>query len=194
LILTSILISYFSQKKIKMTAALPVSLLLPIDCAVTSHKVWEVVEATKRVNDVYQNTQVVLRQHIFQQQFLASVTQQIVDVEAEAEASFLNETAFTTETYRAAREAHGLLGKSLELLKTLNAVGVNLGKLPQGYHPLVKALRQLFQTLTDCHAHLSARFDEMDKVQKGVTPSKYLQRVTGAERWRSRPSVYEYQV
>jgi hypothetical protein len=177
-----------------MTAALPVSLLLPLDCAVTSHKVWEVVEATKRVNDVYQNTQAVLRQHIFQQQFLASVTQQIVDVQAEAEASFLNDTAFTTETYRAAREAHELLGKSLELLKTLSTMAINLEKLPTDYHPLVEAVRQLFQTLTECHAHLTARFDEMDKIPEGVTQSRYLQRVTGAERWRSRPSVYEYQV
>jgi urease gamma subunit len=177
-----------------MTAALPISLLLPIDCAVTSHKVWEVVEATKRVNDVYQNTQVILRQYIFQQQFLNSVTQQIVEVQAEAEASFLNSTPFTTETYREAREAHELLGKSLEMLQTLSAIDINLEKLPQDYHPLVKAVRQLFQTLTQCHAHLSTRFDEMDAMQPNVTQSKYLRRVTGAERWNSRPSVYEYQV
>jgi hypothetical protein len=177
-----------------MTAALPISLLLPMDCAVTSHKVREVVEATKRVNDVYQNTQAVLRQNIFQQQFLNSVTLQIVEVQAEAEASFLNSLPFTTETYRDAREAHELLGKSLEMLQTLSAIDVNLEKLPKDYHGLVKAIRQLFQTLTQCHAHLSARFDVMDTSKPNVTQSKYLRRETGAERWNSRPSVYEYQV
>lgn len=177
-----------------MTAAVPVAFSQPMVCATTSRKVWQVVQTTKSVNDVYQNTQVLLRQYIFQQQFLKNVTTQVLDASKEAEISLLNNRAFTTETYREAREAHELLGKCLEVLKILSTADINWFKLPQDFHPLVHAVRQLFLTLTKCHAHLAARFAEMDKMPANVNPSKYLSRETSAERWASRPSVYTYQV
>jgi hypothetical protein len=177
-----------------MSTALPVTLLLTKDLATTSRKVWQVVEATKRVNDVYESTEVLLRATIFQQPFLKGITQQIVEVSKEVTNTFLNHAPFTTETYREAREAHELLGNCLEILTKLREMTTDWERFPKDYHPLLQAVRQMFQTLTECHAHLSNRFDEMDAVQSDVTQSKYLRRVKGSERWNSRPSVYEYQV
>jgi hypothetical protein len=177
-----------------MTATAPVTSFRPTDCITTLRKVWQTVQTTKRVNDVYQNTQVLLREHIFKQQFLNAVTKEVHDVCKEAETNFINSEPFPIETYREARETYDLLSECLETLTILSNVEINWVKLPRDFHPLVRAVRQLFLTLTKCHAHLSARFAEMDKMHANINPSKYLSRETSAERWASRPTVYTYQV
>lgn len=168
-------------------AALPHMMYVP-----TSRKVLSVVQTTKSVGEVYLFSQELHIKEIFRQPFLDEITEKILNLSQETEGYFLHEEPFTPETYRDAREAHELLGQSIEQLHFLNNAELNLNKFPVEVHPLVKAVRQLFLVLTKSYEHLSNRFEKMDMLSEELEQSKYLRQVTGAERWALRPSVHQY--
>jgi hypothetical protein len=176
-----------------MTALAHVA-LPPLMYVPTSRKVLSVVQATKSVGEVYLYSQELLVNDIFRQPFLDEITQKIINLSKETEVNFLHDEPFTPETYRDAREAHALLGQSIELLNFLNNADLNWNKFPLEVHPLVKAVRQLFNVLTKSFEHLSNRFEKMDAPSKDLAQSKYLRQVKGAERWALRPSVHKYVV
>lgn len=176
-----------------MTALAHVA-LPPLMYVPTSRKVLSVVQTTKSVGEVYLFSQELLIKEIFRQPFLDEITEKILHLSVEAEKNFLYEAPFTPESYRDAREAHELLGQSIELLNFLNNAELNWNKFPLEVHPLVKAVKQLFWVLTKSYEHLSNRFEKMDTPSEALEQSKYLRQVTGAERWTLRPSVHQYVV
>jgi hypothetical protein len=176
-----------------MTALAHVA-LPPLMYVPTSRKVLSVVQTTKSVGEVYLHSQELVIKDIFKQPFLDEIKKNILNLSKETEKNFLHDEAFTTESYRDAREAHELLGQSIKLLNFLNNTDVNWEKLPLEIHPLVNAVRQLLGVLTKSYEHLSNRFEKMDTPSDDTVQSKYLRQVTGNERWALRPSVHQYVV
>jgi hypothetical protein len=168
--------------------------LPPLMYLPTSRKVLSVVQTTKSVGEVYFNSQELLIKEIFRQPFLDEITQKVLNLSKETEEDFLHDEAFTPENYRDAREAHELLGQSIKLLNFLNNTNVKWDKLPLEVHPLVKAVKQLFEVLTKSYEHLSNRFAKMDAPSDEAMQSKYLRQISGDERWALRPSVHKYVV
>lgn len=170
----------------------------------TSHRVENVVQTTEHVRNFYAQAAITEREssfkvhinstRIFDETFINNLTKEIKDLCKLAQEIFLNNEPFTPKTYRDAREAHEDLSKSIEVLRDLSETKLDLTVIPLEIHVLVKAIREFFIILNKCQRHLSVRFDELDKPNLAVKPSKYLRRVTGKERWDLRPNAYEYQV
>jgi hypothetical protein len=187
-------INHFRFLKINLMTALAHVALPPLMYVPTSRKVLSVVQTTKSVGEVYLNSQELGVKEIFKQPFLDEITQKIINLSKETEENFLHDEPFTPETYRDAREAHALLGQSIELLHFLNNAALNWHKFPLEVQPLVKGVKQLFTVLTKSYEHLSNRFVKMDAPSEALLQSKYLRQVTGAERWALRTSVHKYVV
>jgi hypothetical protein len=170
----------------------------------TSLRVETVVQKTERVGRFYiapttsetkpliKNT--IKTDRVFDIAFIESLTQECKDLGKLTQLIFLNDDPFTPKSYREAREAHEVLTKSMDTLKELKEIKLDITSSPFEIQAFVKAVREFAIILNKCHKHLSNRFDALDKRGADAQPSKYLRRVTGSERWNLRPSVYEYQV